>query len=263
MKIVIDPRKTVQENANEYYTKSKKVKAKIPKLKKAIEQTKKLLEERSQDQDFKQQLPDVKIDQKRDWYQKFHWTKIQDYLFIGGRDAKSNTEIVKKHLEKNDLYFHADIHGAPSFVLKDGQSAPEELLRNFAIFAGAYSRAWKQGLGALDVYAVNPDQVKTAAKAGESLAPGAFVILGERKWFKDCELELSISFNKEDKIMAANRAFYDEKFILIKPDAKETKGNSAKKLFIKLKELFPDKKFELDWIIQVMPNGGSKIVGVY
>ena len=44
------------------------------------------------------------------------------HLLIGGRDAKGNDVGVRKHLSSHDLYFHADLHGAPScsLKLKDG-----------------------------------------------------------------------------------------------------------------------------------------------
>jgi len=262
MKIEIDPRKSVQESANDYYQKAKKIKAKIPKLKEAIKVTKQLIKERAQKQDFEQQLPDVKIERKKDWYEKFHWSMLNDYLFIAGRDTKSNTELVKKHLEKNDLYFHADIDGSASCILKNGQEAPDEVKKQAAVLAGSFSKSWKLGLQSGDVYHVNPDQVKTAAKSGEYLTSGAFVITGKRNRYKHTELKLEISFHN-NKIMIAPKGVFNSKFILIKPDKRESKGNTAKKLFIKLKALFPENKFELDWIIQVLPNGGSKIVGVY
>jgi len=262
MKIEINPRRSIQENANEYYNKAKKVRAKLPKLQKAIEQTKKLIEKREHEQFVEEQLPDEKIEQKRDWYQKFHWLKTEDYLFIGGRDTKSNTEIVKKHLEKNDLYFHSDVDGAASCVLKGGQKAPEKIKKMAAVLANSFSKAWKGGLTIADSYAVLPEQVKTAAKSGEYLTSGAFVISGKRNYYKNTELQLEVSFFR-DKIMITPKGFFDKKFILIKPDKRETKGNSAKKIFTELKRLFPEKKFELDWIIQILPNGGSKIVGVY
>jgi len=262
MKIEIDPRKSVQESANDYYQKAKKIKAKIPKLKEAIKVTKQLIKERAQKQDFEQQLPDVKIERKKDWYEKFHWSMLNDYLFIAGRDTKSNTEIVKKHLEKNDLYFHSDVDGAASCVLKGGQKAPEKIKKMAAVLANSFSKAWKGGLTIADSYAVLPEQVKTAAKSGEYLTSGAFVISGKRNYYKNTELQLEVSFFR-DKIMITPKGFFDKKFILIKPDKRETKGNSAKKIFTELKRLFPEKKFELDWIIQILPNGGSKIVGVY
>ena len=40
---------------------------------------------------------------------------------IGGRDAKGNDSIVKKHLSLGDRYLHADLHGAPSCSLRNNQ----------------------------------------------------------------------------------------------------------------------------------------------
>ena len=40
------------------------------------------------------------------------------HLMVGGRDAKGNDSIVKKHLKADDRYVHADLHGAPSCAMK-------------------------------------------------------------------------------------------------------------------------------------------------
>ena len=40
---------------------------------------------------------------------------------VGGRDAKGNDSIVKKHLSLGDRYLHADMHGAPSCSLRNNQ----------------------------------------------------------------------------------------------------------------------------------------------
>lgn len=42
---------------------------------------------------------------------------IQKYLVISGRDAQQNELIVKRYLRKNDIYVHADLHGASSCVV--------------------------------------------------------------------------------------------------------------------------------------------------
>ena len=56
---------------------------------------------------------------KKQWFEKFRWFKSSDgYIVVGGKDASSNEIIVKKHLEKNDLYFHTELRGAPSTVPK-------------------------------------------------------------------------------------------------------------------------------------------------
>ena len=42
-------------------------------------------------------------------------------LAIGGRDAASNSAVVRKHLVKNDKIFHGDIFGSPFFILKEAR----------------------------------------------------------------------------------------------------------------------------------------------
>jgi predicted ribosome quality control (RQC) complex YloA/Tae2 family protein len=259
MKIELDPRKSIHENAALYYDKSKKIRAKIENLKKAIEDTKRLisLEERKA-----AELPEKKVTREKEWFEKFHYFLTSNsFLALGGKDAKSNEIIVKKHMEKSDLYFHADIAGAPSVVLKNGQKAPEEDLREAAQFAGCFSSAWKEGLGAVDVFYVMPEQVHTAAKSGEYLAKGSFVITGEKKYFKKMPLDLALTYFGGKLLIGPPTALRKRTtdFLLLKP-TRETKGESAKKILHALKEKFPDAAIDVDWLLQVLPNGGSKVV---
>jgi len=48
-------------------------------------------------------------------------------------------------------------------------------------------------------------------------------------------------------------------YIVIKP-VRENKGESAKKILYKLKGLFPEAQIDLDWLMQILPNGGSKTI---
>ena len=45
-------------------------------------------------------------------------------LLVGGKDAKGNDAIVKKHLSGSDMYLHADLHGAPSCSLRANTRIP-------------------------------------------------------------------------------------------------------------------------------------------
>jgi hypothetical protein len=49
-------------------------------------------------------------------------------------------------------------------------------------------------LGSVDVYAMKPDQVTKTPQSGEYLTRGAFVIRGEREWFKGIPLKIAIGF---------------------------------------------------------------------
>jgi predicted ribosome quality control (RQC) complex YloA/Tae2 family protein len=259
MKVEIDTRKSIYDNASDYYEKSKKVRAKIAGLKKAIEDTKKLILAEEKKASI---LPEKKVIREKEWFEKFHYfTTSNGLLALGGKDAKSNEMIVKKHLEKDDLYFHADIKGAPSVVLKKGQGASEEDIRETAEFAGSFSSAWKSELGVVGVFYVKPEQVHTAAKSGEYLAQGSFMITGEKGYIKKVPVELAVTF-LDGKLTVAPKETVSkktDKYLLLRP-ARETKGESAKNILYKLKVLFPEAPIDIDWLLQVLPNGGSKIV---
>jgi predicted ribosome quality control (RQC) complex YloA/Tae2 family protein len=252
-KIEIDTRKTIYENAAVYYDKAKKIKAKMEGLKKAIEETKKLIAE---EEKKIPQVPEKKIERKKEWYEKFHWAFIGEKVLIGGKDAKSNEIVVKKYMEPNDLYFHADIHGASSMVLKDGQAAGGEEKKQAAQFAACFSSAWKSGTEACDVFCVKPEQVKTAAPSGAYLPKGAFVIEGKKEIYRKVPLQLGLTI-KDNKIIFVPSHTAQ---VIIKPNPQETKGESAKKILFFLKKKFPKAEITIDDVLRVLPNGGSKVV---
>ncbi len=256
MKVIIDPRKTVYENAADHYEKSKKYKKKIKRLEQAIQETEKKITKRPEK---KTPVLEKKIMRKKEWYEKYHWFFTRSgKLVLAGKDARSNQDLVRKHLKKNDLFAHADVHGAPATIFKDGQSASEEEKKSVAQFAACYSRIWGAGVKVADAFIVKPEQVKTAAKAGEYLAKGAFVITGERQWFRNLLLELKVSY-QNSKLIIGPPAEIPGKGIIIAPGP-GTKHTSAKQVLSELTRTFPDAKVDLDWIMQILPNGGSKII---
>ena len=57
---------------------------------------------------------------KQLWFEKFHWfISSENYLVVSGRDAQQNELLVKRHLSVGDAYVHADLHGAPSTIVKN------------------------------------------------------------------------------------------------------------------------------------------------
>ena len=66
---------------------------------------------------------------KQFWFDRYKWFFTESgKLIIAGKNAHSNDNVVKKHMKDADVYVHADIHGAPSVVFKEGSKAnPEEL----------------------------------------------------------------------------------------------------------------------------------------
>jgi hypothetical protein len=128
------------------------------------------------------------------WFEKFRWfTSSEGYLVVAGKDTVSNEVLVKKHAEKDDVVFHADIMGAPFVVVKtEGKTPSDQTLREAGEFAAAFSRAWREGLGALDVYWVKPDQLSKTGPSGEYVAHGAFAVVGKRNWLRGLPLKMAV-----------------------------------------------------------------------
>ncbi len=287
MEIEIDLRKTIHENANEFFEKGKKARKKLEGVIKAIAEQKKRIQE-FKEKKLIQEIPEPEKKRKKKWFEAFHWMHSSEgFLVIGGRDAQSNEVIVKKHMQESDLYFHADIHGAPHCIIKtEGKQVPEKTMKEAAIFAAVFSKAWEQKLNALDVYSVKPSQVSKKAPSGESLGTGAFMIYGERNWFKNTSLEFGIGLKKEEEnyviISGALNAVEKNSetfFELIQGNkkkseiAKELKQLFQKKL-AKIEEKIEEKaeekteekteskektKIDLDEIIKMLPNGESEV----
>lgn len=122
---------------------------------------------------------------KRFWFESYRWSLASTgNLMLAGRDASSNEKVVKKHLEDNDRYVHANFSGAPSVVLKadDEGEIPEAAVEEAAQFAVAYSSAWQDMLGEAEAYWVTPPQVTKTPESGEYVPTGSFIIRGERSY---------------------------------------------------------------------------------
>ncbi len=259
MEILIDPHISVNKNISNYFNKGKKAKSKIPGVNKAIGDTKRLIKKEEEKASI-ETGPEKKIERKKEWYEKFHWffTK-NNFLVVAGKDMKSNQVVVTRYLEINDLYFHADIQGAPSVILKEGQKAEKEDIEEAASFAASYSSAWKKGAGSLDVYYVTPDQVTKSAPSGEYLPKGGFIIKGHKEYVKNSVLQLWVSFFDEKLQILPYKP--KEKAIQIKPGGNASKNALAKSIFKTLSEKIPDNIVDTDWLMQRLPNGSSLAKG--
>lgn len=137
---------------------------------------------------------------RREWYEAYHWiVTSHGFLAIGGRNADQNESIVKKYLSDKDIFMHADIHGAPAVVmLTKGVEPPSEDLREAAVIAAAYSRAWREHVGAIDVYWVWGSQVSKSPPPGQYLAKGSFMVYGRRNYIRGVRIELAIGIGFEE-----------------------------------------------------------------
>ncbi|MEM3160261.1 MAG: ribosome rescue protein RqcH [Nitrososphaera sp.] len=134
----------------------------------------------------------------KEWYERYRWfVTSEGHLAIGGRDASSNSALVRKHLTEDDVVFHAEVHGSPFFIVKNAAGPAQEgriekSLAEVAQATVAFSRAWKDGLTSADAYWVLPEQVKKGAPTGQFLPKGSFVIEGKRNYIKGIEARLAV-----------------------------------------------------------------------
>ena len=143
----------------------------------------------------------VREQSSKEWFERYRWFVTSDGLLaIGGRDASSNSALIRKHLTEHDIVFHAEVHGSPFFVVKNAAAAAQEgkiesSLSEVAQATVAFSRAWKDGLSSADAYWVLPEQVKKGAPTGQFLPKGSFVIEGKRSYLKGVEIRLALGIS--------------------------------------------------------------------
>lgn len=199
--IELDLSKNAFDNAKIHFDKSKKAKTKLESLHKAIEVTKNKIATISANTKTEVSMTSRLNNKKRpEWYSKYHYFFTSNgKLAVAGRNATDNQTIYGKYLDKADLFFHADITGASSVVLKSGSGAPDSELLEVAQFAASYSRAWKIGVQTVDVYCVSKDAVSRVSH-GEYVPRGGFMIRGGRKWFRNTQLGLAFNLASKETL---------------------------------------------------------------
>ena len=207
---------------------------------------------------------------KKNWYERYRWFFTSDgILAIGGRDAPSNSAVVRKHLEKNDKIFHGDIFGSPFFILKDAENPPTASLNEVAHATVCFSRAWREGMYGVSAYWVNPEQVKKSAPSGQFLPKGSFTIEGQRNFVKISTLKLAVGIipQGDDYVVTCGPHETIKKnsicYAIIEPHGSEM-VDAAKKIrleFLKLEEEIT-KKINIDDFVRALPAGASQITEV-
>ena len=284
--------KTVHQNAQRYFQDARTLKEKSKGARKALENT-----ENAKSKQEKRRKKDVAAGKvrgiqrsKKFWFEKYRWAILDNgHIIVGGRDARGNDTIVRKHLNSNDLYIHADLHGAPSCSLKlkdgftimgdisesqngiksmqiaqnlgDGVDDARELDGNIiaqaAQIAVCWSRAWGSGGAAATAFHVRPSQVSKQTESGESLGRGSFVVRGKRTWHRDMNLEIGMGIGVINgvplpvcgTVETISKAF--EKWIKIIP-GREKKESIANKI-AKATGLIQDD------VLASLPPGGCSI----
>jgi len=202
---------------------------------------------------------------KQEWYEKFRWfITTEGRLAIGGRDAHSNALLVRRHLQDDDVVYHADLFGSPFFVLKGGRVQTESEVRELAQATVAFSSAWKTGLASADAYWVNPDQVGSAAPSGEYLPRGSFAIRGRKNFVTKSIVEVAVGIDKDGRLMSGPEAALmksTRSYLILKPQ-REKGSETAKRVLRDLQSAseVPNLGLSVDDVLRALPAGGGKVV---
>ncbi|MCI4358463.1 MAG: NFACT family protein [Thermoplasmata archaeon] len=189
----------LRESAQALFEEAKRVRAKLDGARVALAETDRLLTETRPDPAPRVASTIVPKGRPRNahWFERYRWfLSSERILVIGGRDAPSNDLIVRRYLNPTDRYVHADIHGAPSVIVKHpapGVAPASETTMNEAGQWGvSFSKAWRAGLASASAFWVEADQVSKAGSSGEFVPRGAWVIHGTKHIMKDLPTELAI-----------------------------------------------------------------------
>ncbi len=207
---------------------------------------------------------------KKNWYERYRWFFTSDGLLaIGGRDASSNSSIIRKHLDKNDKVFHAEIFGSPFFILKESEDTPMASLNEVAHATVCFSRAWREAMYGLSAYWVNPEQIKKAAPSGQFLPKGSFTIDGQRNFVKISTLKLAIGLIKQNDNYLLSCGPLDPikknsiLYAVIEPSGLDA-VDAAKKIKIEFSKTSEKivKQISIDEFVRVLPAGKSHVTKI-
>ena len=112
--VTLDASKTVHQNAQRYFGEARSQKNKAKGALEALEKTER--SKKTADKKAAREAASGKLKSRKRarkfWFEKYRWAILSGgHLIIGGKDAKGNDVLVRKHLSTSDLYFHADLHG--------------------------------------------------------------------------------------------------------------------------------------------------------
>ena len=266
-KIKINPESSLQSIASVLFDEAKKQSRAISSIENILLKTEKKLQKLQNKTESEKEQFTISEIRKKNWYERYRWFFTSDgMLAIGGRDAASNSAVVRKHLGKDDKIFHGDIFGSPFFILKDAQNASNTSMNEVAHATVCFSRAWREGMYGLSAFWVNPEQVKKSAPSGQFLPKGSFTIEGQRNFIKAANLRLAVGIipqGEDDFALTCGPPDTIKKnslcYAIIEPHGIEM-VEAAKKIrleFLKLNEVA--KKISIDDFVRVLPAGKSQI----
>ena len=180
LRILIDPKKSAQENAAEYYKNYKKAVSGAVEIEHDIQIARTQLEKHDElyAQICAEQNP-VKIEQllrrdttptqkKKKTHPGLDYT-INDWYILVGRDANENDELLRHHVRGDDLWLHVrDFPGGYVFIkARKGKTVPLEILLDAANLAVHYSKA--RGDSKVDLYYTHVKYLRRAKNGPKGL----------------------------------------------------------------------------------------------
>lgn len=263
MKITLDIKKSVSENANHYFELAKKYKKKLQGVKIALENSSKKLEvlkEKLEHEEILLKSQKEKVKRKVFWFEKFRWfISSKGFLCIGGRDATTNEILIKKHLGPDDIVIHTDMAGSPFFIVKknslESTEIDEKTIEEAAATTFLYSKAYKAGYSDAKVFWVKPEQVSKEAESGEYLQKGSFMIRGKTNYvnFENAFAISQIEFENTKIVMCGPlSAIKSQKSEFVQFRQGKSKTSQAAKEIAKRLNV---EDIPLDDIIKVLPQG--------
>jgi len=249
----------IEQNAGRYYDVIKKFRKKKEGALRAMKTTPPKKKEVRREFTFMKKL----------WYHRFRWFVTSDgVVVLGGRDASQNEELVKKYMGGQDLFVHADVHGASVVIVKGKTEHMDEV----AQFAASYSGSWRSGHFSADVYSALPSQVSKTPESGEFISRGSFIVRGERTYYRNVPLAVGIGLMLEPHAaviggpplaIKGKTKVYTE----LKPGQFEPNDVAKKVLRILKQNVSEEEEKALKGILNTtqvaafVPPGGSDIVG--
>jgi len=144
------------------------------------------------------------------WFDKFKWfITSEGYLVILGKDMNQNELLVKKYLEKTDIYLHSETHGSGSCIIKNILKNEDDIpspisLQQAGSFIICHSKAWTYH-SADKAYWVYSNQVSKIPPSGEYLPTGSFMIRGKKNYIiTSLQLGFGILFKKKGEMEINN-----------------------------------------------------------
>jgi len=268
------PRESLMANVSSFYDELKELKRRLEASRRALADLEAKMASLAEREVEMAEEVERKIRKRREpkhWYERYLWFKSSDgLLVVAGRDASQNEALVRRYLEDRDLFFHADIVGAATVIVKcEGKEVPQATIDEAAQFAACYSKAWKAGFASIDVYWVYGEQVSKTPPSGEYLPRGSFMIGGSRNYLRGVELKLAVGLVTRDgealvvsgppSAIAKEAAAY---VTLVPGD--EERGRVARRIATILNEhvraMGLERSIAVDDVLRVLPPGAAMVM---